>query len=153
MIISKLLKRADRSSRFFQPDRRPVRRFMPCADGLEDRSSLSIIILGGAGGVLGGGGGAPGHPGGGGGGGAPGHPGGGGGGGGNGGNASGGAIANSGASFSDNHGTFTNNQANGGNGGGGGGGVTGGSGIEPDAAPFETAARKFFLPVASLCAL
>src|SRR5208337_4082611 len=98
MIISKLLRRADRSSRFFQPDRRPVRRFMPWADGLEDRISLSIIILGGAGGVLGGSGSANG-----------------GGGNGNGGNASGGAIANSGASFSDNQGTFTNNQANGGN--------------------------------------
>src|SRR5208337_2858617 len=84
MIISKLLRRADRTSRFFQPDRRPVWRFTPWADGLEDRISLStIVILGGCGGVLGGGGGGggtPGHPGGGGG--APGHPGGGGGGGG-----------------------------------------------------------------------
>jgi len=50
MIISKLLRRADRTSRFFQPDRRPVRRFMPWADGLEDRISLSdvsvIVIVG-----------------------------------------------------------------------------------------------------------
>ena len=68
MITSKLLRRADRSSRFLQPDRRPVRRFTPWANKLEDRTSLSVasivvILGGGSGGVGGGGGGGGGTPG------------------------------------------------------------------------------------------
>ena len=43
MTISEWLRMVNRTSRSFQPDRHPARRFTPRADGLEERISLGSI--------------------------------------------------------------------------------------------------------------
>ena len=43
MTIYEWLRMVDRTSRSFQPDRHPARRFTPRADGLEERISPSSI--------------------------------------------------------------------------------------------------------------
>ena len=43
MTISEWMRMVDRTSRSFQPDRHPARRFTPRADGLEERISLGSI--------------------------------------------------------------------------------------------------------------